>query len=332
MLRALSGGGPDPLFPVSVELSLTHRCNLSCLYCSDQGVRLGADRLGPIQLSSLFSDLARGGTRGVTIEGGGEPTLSAHFGKALSLASREGLSLGLITNGLQPFPRGLDPGLYRLFQWVRVSLDSYDEDSFLALKGRRGFGDTMANIEALARLRPGGTLGVGHVLTRLNCDPRKLLSLAMRLRGLGVSYLSVRPVVDHPGLEADPGLLDPDGPLSAVRAAEDRGFRVDLAPLRDNAPAGNLSLPCVAHPLSAVVGADGRVWLCGRLNADPAFPPMGDLLSSGFRAIWEGPRRAAQAKDALSPAFCRAKCPRCRMTKYNRLISQAGCLRTPDFI
>jgi MoaA/NifB/PqqE/SkfB family radical SAM enzyme len=323
-------GGP---YPVSVELSLTYRCNLACGFCSDQGVRKGRDLLSPRMLRGLFRDLAKGGTRGVTIEGGGEPTLSPHFPEAVGLAASEGLGLGLITNGLAPFPKGLDPGLYGRFQWIRVSLDASDEGGFLAIKGAKGFARTLDNIGLLAERAEGAVIGVGYVLTSQNSDPDKLFALCARLKAMGtVSYLSIRPVVDHPELEAA-GSLDPEaGPLAALRQLSGDGFRVDLHALSDNAPAGNLSLPCVAHGLSAVIGAEGNVWLCGRLNADPSFSPMGNLASETFGDIWAGERRRSQAIDAADPAFCEKSCPRCRMTKYNRLLFQASRLKTPDFI
>jgi radical SAM protein with 4Fe4S-binding SPASM domain len=107
---------------------------------------------------------------------------------------------------------------------------------------------------------------------------------------------------------------------------------VDLRPLEDNRLAGNLSLPCLAHSLSTVIGAEGNVWLCGRLNTGKTIRPMGNLVTETFSSIWEGQERAAQAKMVGSGEFCGAHCPRCRMTKYNRLLFQVGALGTPDFI
>ena len=105
----------DATYPISVELSLTNRCNHRCVWCSDADLRqrLGGE-MGPEILFPLFEDLKAGGTRGVVIEGGGEPTLHSDFEETVRQAESQGLALGLITNGfLLPW---LD--LADRFEWV----------------------------------------------------------------------------------------------------------------------------------------------------------------------------------------------------------------------
>ncbi|MDR2613237.1 MAG: radical SAM protein [Deltaproteobacteria bacterium] len=335
-IASLAGSGavPDPLYPVSVELSLTNRCNLGCVYCSDAAIRGRPDRLDHGALKRLFGDLAAGGARGVVFEGGGEPLLSGGFARAAEDCLAAGLSAGLITNGLLLFSGGAPAGLLRRFQWIRVSLDASTAAQYRALKGADGFGRALANIGALCRLGPPGpAVGAGYVLTSLNDDPRPLRELAARLRDMGADYLQIRPVVDHPELESR---RDPDRDLAPALAGLDGPtFNVNLAPLRENLPAGNLGLPCRAHSLSAVICADGRVFVCGRLNSDPDFPPMGVVgpaPGDGFGDVWRGDARAAQSALLLDPGYCAARCPRCRMTKYNRLLAGLARIKTPDFI
>jgi hypothetical protein len=74
------------------------------------------------------------------------------------------------------------------------------------------------------------------------------------------------------------------------------------------------------------------VWLCGRLNADAAALPLGNLTNATFKNIWQGPARAAQAAQAASPPFCQSHCPQCRMTKYNQLLADMNSLKTRNFI
>ena len=321
-LAALQAPGPDPSFPVSVELSLTSSCNQHCVWCSDRALRgRSADRLDMALLEKLFEDLARGGTLGVTIEGGGEPTLSPLFPAAARAARARGLAVGLITNGLDLFGRGRSLSDYRDFEWIRVSLDAADPETYRRLKGRDGFGEVMAGLAGLAALKPALTLGAGYVLTNRNDEPESLARLGETLRNMGLDYLQVRPVVDHPALASrrDLGFLKGE-------------FPVNLAALSDNAASGNLNLPCLAHSLSAVIGSDGLVWLCGRLNADPAARPLGDLTRAGFAEIWAGEERRHQAGLAASAEFCRTHCPPCRLTKYNRLLHSLGRLKTRHFI
>ena len=321
-LAALQAPGPDPTFPVSVELSLTSACNQHCLWCSDRALReRSADRLDLALLEKLFEDLARGGVRGVTIEGGGEPTLSPLFPAAARAALARGLAVGLITNGLDLFGQGRTLADYREFEWIRVSLDAADPETYLALKGTDGFGEVLSGLSRLAALRPALTLGAGYVLTNRNDQPGALARLAETLGNLGLDYLQVRPVVDHPALASRRD-------LSFLRG----DFPVNLAALSDNAASGNLNLPCLAHSLSAVIGSDGLVWLCGRLNTNPAARPLGDLTRASFAEIWAGEERRRQAGQAGSAEFCRTHCPPCRLTKYNRLLHSLDRLKTRHFI
>ncbi len=328
-LSALKDNGPngrDLSYPVSVELSLTNRCNQNCLWCSDRDLReRSPDALTLENLKELFADLARGGARGVTIEGGGEPTLSPFFAEAVAEALNQGLAVGLITNGLDLFGPGRDPDLYKRFEWIRVSLDAADRRQYLRTKGVDGFDRVLANLAALAESCRESTLGVGYVLTNQNDEPDRLQDLVLTLRSLGLNYLQVRPVVDHPELVSRL-------PLDFLKKFATPDFSVNLAALTDNAASGNLGLPCLAHSLSVVIGADGVVWLCGRLNADPAARPIGDLTAHGFQYIWHGPERARQAALAASPQFCLDHCPQCRMTKYNQLMAEIDKLKTRNFI
>ncbi|MDR1167165.1 MAG: radical SAM protein [Deltaproteobacteria bacterium] len=319
---------PDPSYPVSVELSLAHLCNLNCAYCSDARIREAPASLSAALLENLFRDLAAGGTRGLTIEGGGEPTLSPLFPAAAEKARARGLALGLITNGVRLFTPATPLSFYEAFQWIRVSLDAASPEEFQELKGRDAYHEVLSNIRALCSIpgprRP--AVGVGYVLTSRNDDPARVLSLARDLEDMGAAYLQIRPVVDCPKLssaaENDP-----------FWGAELRALPfVNLAPLRENLVEGNASLPCLAHSLTSVIGADGLVWLCGRLNVRPVLRPIGDLTKESFAAIWDGETRRRQTQTLLSGSFCAENCPRCRLSKYNALIASLSQAKSPDFI
>jgi MoaA/NifB/PqqE/SkfB family radical SAM enzyme len=318
--------GADPSYPISVELSLTSRCDLSCVWCSDKTLRkLCPDRLSLDLLKRLFKDLYEGGTKGVTIEGGGEPTISPIFEEAVKAALDAGLSVGLITNGCSLLSEGFPFDSLRPLQWVRVSLDACDAESYKLLKGEDRFGVVMEGLSRLASLSGGPVVGAGYVLTRLNDDLDSLSTLAEKLSEMGLSYLHLRPVVDHDHLASK-------SDLSSLTGLDTASFRLNLGALADNKAGGNEGLPCLAHSLSSVITADGRVWLCGRLCVDPTAGAVGSLLEEDFKKIWEGPERLLEARKAASGAWCRLRCPQCRMTKYNRLLEKLGRLRTRDFI
>ncbi|MGL4209014.1 MAG: radical SAM protein, partial [Candidatus Adiutrix sp.] len=323
-LKNNSPQGCDFSYPISVELSLTNECNQHCSWCSDFKLRQKSpDRLNLEILKNLFSDLAQGGSKGVTIEGGGEPTLAPFFAQTVKAACQQNLAVGLITNGLQLFDQGED--IFGEMQWVRVSLDAANGNQYLKLKKIDGFGLTMKNIEKLVKIAPKAAIGVGYVLSKHNDDPDGLQHLLLTLRSMGVSYIQIRPVVDHPSLVSHLN-------LDYLQKVETADFSVNISALTDNQSGGNMGLPCLAHSLSSVIGADGAVWLCGRLNTDPLARPLGSLLTHSFSEIWHGDERAKQVAQAFDPTFCKQNCPQCRMSKYNRLLTDIAKIKTKNFI
>ena len=312
----------DQTYPISVELSLTNRCNHACVWCSDADLR---ERLGGemtlAELEPLFADLRRGGTRGVVIEGGGEPTLHPEFREVVKAARRYGLAVGLITNGFKlPYFDMVED-----FEWIRVSLDAAGREDYWELKGINGFDRVINNLMTITAKRRHTTLGVGYVVTNRNDDLGRLEQLVLFLRKIGAGYIHFRPVIDHPELasEADLGFL---------KKYETEAFSVNLGAMTDNRDSGNRGLPCLAHSLSTVITADGGVYLCGRLNMYDSWSPLGNLHESNFYDIWTGQIRREQVKMVSRGDFCRTYCPQCRMTKYNRLLTDMDRLKTRNFI
>lgn len=308
----------DETYPVSVELSLTNRCNLDCIWCSDKDLRERVNVDMDINvIEELFKDLKSGGTKGVVIEGGGEPTIYKDFDVVVDKACDIGLAVGLITNGCVPLKQDV---LDRL-EWVRVSLDASNAVEQRKLKGKDFFEKILSNIKLFADSE--ATTGVGYVVTSENLD--SIDELILRLSDMGVSYIQFRPVIDHPQLETDTD-------LTYLKRYENDSFSIIVDGMSQNVIEGNDNLPCVSHSLTSVIAADGGVYICGRLNIYPWFSTIGNINSESFRNIWLGKKRLKQSNMLLEKSFCRHHCPRCRLTKFNRLLYNIGQIKTKNFI
>jgi spore coat polysaccharide biosynthesis protein SpsF (cytidylyltransferase family)/MoaA/NifB/PqqE/SkfB family radical SAM enzyme len=315
------GNGIDQTYPISVELSLTNRCNLKCIWCSDGDLRyrqgLNHD-LDDKTLFTLFNDLKEGGTAGVVLEGGGEPTLHRSFRQVVEKLSEVGLGAGLITNGLVPLPADVLKALH----WVRVSLDASTPGEFRTLKGYDGFEKVIHHIYEFAAHCP--MVGVGYVVTNRNLYD--LETLVLGLRRFGVSYIQFRPVVDCPDLAAD------GTDLSYLKRYQTPAFSVFISGMKDNAATGNEGLPCRAHSLTTVISGDGSVFLCGRLNVHPWLHPLGNIREQSFKDIWLGVERRRQALQVEDGCFCATNCPSCRLTKFNQLLARLNRTKSIQFI
>jgi cyclic pyranopterin phosphate synthase len=122
-----------------LRFSLIEACNLSCTYCLPDGfpewyrhkARLRAD-----DIHTILSGFRRAGFRKVRFTGG-EPTLHPGILSSISLARKIGYediaitTNGILINDLKPW---LDAGLTQ----INISLDTLDDDKFLALTKARG--------------------------------------------------------------------------------------------------------------------------------------------------------------------------------------------------
>ncbi len=321
-VREARNGIVDTSYPVSVELSLTDKCNFECDWCSD--LMLRAKQNGHMQervVYSLLDDLAEGGTKGVVIEGGGEPTLHKSFANITRRIGETGMAAGLITNGSK-----FDyEDVFGVFEWVRVSLDVSSPAQMNELKSRQKamFDRVIANIERMARLKTHTVLGVSYIITRKTREG--IAEMVQQLRDMGVDYVQIKPVVGQPQLS-----LDNYSEFEDLRKYTRDGFKVFVDALKENTTRGNAGLPCTAHSLSSIVGANGSVYLCGRLNSYPDWPAIGNINDASFNEIWNSSERFRQANLTLDKDFCAAKCPECRLTKFNVALDKGEDLTPPD--
>ncbi len=311
----------DSSYPVSVELSLTNLCNLNCVYCSDMELRKCqgiSSQMDLEVLKRLFDDLKRGGTKGIVLEGGGEPTIYLHFDEVVVYAKKVGLAVGLITNGT----KALRKEILKEFEWIRVSLDATTGEEYTALKGVDKFETVLSNIANYAKYCK--TVGVGFVVTNNNIS--QIENLVMRLRELHVSYIQLRPVVDCEELY-------PHGiELEYLKCYETPEYAVEVNGMKENATHGNGNLPCRAHSITNVISADGSVYLCGRLNIYDWISPIGNINQKRFCDIWNSKERSEQAKMVSDREFCFKNCPQCRVSKFNQLLHRIGKIQSKHFI
>ena len=311
-------GSMDTSYPVSVELSLTMRCNFDCVWCSDKDLRASMDDDIDLELlHDLFKDLSEHGTQGVVIEGGGEPTIYRDFDRVLDLLDKFKLGKGLITNG----STALKPHRLERFDWIRISLDSSTPEEHHKLKAFDGFERVLGNINSYAEYCP--IVGVGYVVTNQNIGD--IETLVLRLKQFGVTYIQFRPVVDHKNLL-------PSIDLDYLKRYQSENFSIIIDGMKENIVTGNNDLPCQANSLTSVITADGGVYFCGRLNIYPWVKPIGNLHQESFNQIWTGDERKRQHEKALDKNFCGKYCPQCRLTKFNELFNRISSLKTRNFI
>lgn len=311
----------DLLFPISVELHLTDICNLKCEWCTDKELRRNGATLDMQIAGELFSQLGRFGT-GVTLEGGGEPTLHPHFREIILSGKRQHVDLGLISNGTTEISDCIND-----LKWVRISLDSSTAEEYRREKGVDCFDRVIENLAKMSSARnPQDTyLGVGYVLTTRNQG--RLYELVKKLDQIGVDYIYLRPVEEAgditPSLE---NLLRLRGELAELTANTRIRYMLTIS---DRVIDKNAGLPCIAHTLTSIIHANGDVALCEKRREDNII--LGNLHRNTFEEIWRSPYHE-EISQKLMDAASQEGCSACRMTGFNQILEQLENVHTKCFI
>lgn len=311
----------DERFPLSVELHLTDVCNLKCEWCTDKELRKNGAVMDIQVVSRLFREFWRHGT-GVTLEGGGEPTLHPEFHRVAEIGQSNSLDMGLITNGTVDISKSIAK-----MRWARISLDSSTREEYRQEKGVDCFDRVLANLEKMSAARdPEQTfIGVGYVLTTRNQS--NLIELVKHLDGIGVDYIYLRPVEEAedivPSLES---LLDLRKKLAELTS----GTRIKyMLAITDRIVDKNAGLPCIAHSLTSVIHANGEVALCEKRREDGII--LGNVRDSSFEEIWISPYREQVSQRLLNPE-CQSGCSACRVTGFNMIFEQLERVHSKHFI
>ena len=132
----------DFLPPICIELHLTNICNLNCTWCIDKKIREKSLQEIPFENVIKLLDILENTKVGITIEGGGEPTMYSKFNEFITECYKRNIQIGLITNGTNR----INKELLKCFTFIRVSLDAATPEEYVTEKGKDCFKNVIENI------------------------------------------------------------------------------------------------------------------------------------------------------------------------------------------
>ena len=311
----------DNLPPISVEMHLTDNCNLACPWCTDRALLGNGSMLSKDIAFSLLREFGQMGT-GVTLEGGGEPTIHPQFKEIVNYGFENDVSLGLITNGTVDVSDVINK-----FRWVRISLDSSTRDEYILEKGKDMFERVLNNIEKYKGIRNNRNcfLGIGYVITKRNYS--HIDEIVRRLDEIGVDYLYLRPVEEAADImPSRENLYDLRKHLLTL--TENMRIKFKLV-INDRLICDNAGLPCIAHSITSIVHANGDVVCCEKRRHDNLV--LGNVNYKSFKEIWRSDARI-EATRKLLDSNSQIGCSACRITGFNLLMNNLKKLNTRDFI
>ena len=268
---------------LSLELELSHVCNLRCIYCyASAGMPL-ENELSLDEIKDIIDQAVRLGTRKIVILGGGEPLLYPHLFEVIDYILARGVKADIFTNG-QLMTMETARRLYERNVSVALKTNSRNREVQDYLAGQQGAFDNIR--QALKALQDAGypdenhTLGIETIICRQNLGELPDLWRWARNQGI-IPYIEIMTLQgrakEYPDLE--------------VSTEETRILFEELAKI-DCEEFGNRWTPhpplvgsqCARHEYSCTVTAVGEVQPCPGVNVSAGNvreKPLAEIIAKG---------------------------------------------------
>lgn len=271
-------------------LEVTTGCQSLCTGCSYRG-RAGGEALTVARCVQLANEArARGGEE--VLLTGGEPLLRPDFAELLEGVAGSGLSVIVLTNGLLLARHAKHIAEHA--HAVVLSLDGFDEDSYVEVRGVRGFQAIARGVQALRAQSSTVPITARVTVSNHNAGQLSRIAAAAQEMGLtGISFLAAD--TDNPQAFGRTGT-----DTVAVSSPDPDRLRRELADLRQRFGAFVVDSPSALQRVSEKFAADhghrqhrpprcDAPWTSTVVSADLSMKPCFFLPAAG---------NAAQGLDA----------------------------------
>lgn len=280
-------GTEIPPFPLHVDLELSSRCNLNCVFCDKQPL-VHAGQLGdlPFDLFKKIADeCAAEGAESIGLSYRGEPLLNASAAEMIRYAKDAGIGwVSFCTNGMLLIPavseKLIDAGLDE----ITVSAQGGDRESFERSRLGSNFMVVSRNVEYLRSIR----------------EKKGKENPVIRIQAVAVEELERESFLAYWKERADQILIVP---------YEDSENRREV---------GQTSWKCPQPYKRLTVEWDGTILPCN--NDDIRRDALGNAWEISLAEAWNGPVMERIRKDQQEGRYDR--CPDCRGCPF--LFAAAG--------
>lgn len=298
---------------LSLELELSRRCNLRCIYCYAASGEPMAEELSLVEIKDVIVQAARLGARKIIVLGGGEPLLYPDLFFVIDTIREHGLEVDLFTNATLI----RDKEAKALYDWqvsVAMKMNSRDPAVQDLLAGRAGAFQDIENgrraLQSAGYPDETHTLGIETIICRQNYEELPDLWRWARSRNI-IPYVEIMTMqgraADHPNLEVSP---------QEVKSLFETLARIDRQEFgRSWTPHPPLAASqCARHEYSCTMTANGEVHPCPGVSVAAGnirTQPLADILSQS-RVIQDLRNIRTTIKGSCASCEFGAYCYGCR--------------------
>ena len=185
----------ERISPITIDCSLTRRCNYKCVYCYGQ-LQANDEKLMTRDVIFRFlDDAAEIGVKAISFVSDGESTCSPHLYDAILKGKSNGLDMALGTNGFLLKDERLEEILPAL-TYLRFNISAADEDRYAKIHGckRDCYFKVINTIKECVRIKNENSLDVtiGLQMVLLPEFQDQIILLAELGKELGVDYFVIK--------------------------------------------------------------------------------------------------------------------------------------------
>ena len=320
--------------PYELEIQTTSRCNLKCSHCLGRDFQRINHSMNQEDLELMLyraDEFKEGEFQIDTIKfcgSTGEPLLNPVTLDGIEISKDMGKNTVLFTNGTL---LGRRIGNYHYYDIVakadriNISLDADSEETFVKVKGCKGFDSILYNIGYLLdRKKDSSKVVVSYVINQQNYPG--IIPIAQTLSSTGVDEIRYR--VDFTDLEHMVSL----SPVISrdLRTAEKLStdeFKVVSVYSDDEIKTGSDAfscdgMKCFNQQFWACIGSNCELYTCGH-RTHGGVESLGSLREYSFRELWNGAKRK-ESLASLPDKYCNICSP--SSSARNRLMNELSIL------
>ncbi len=250
---------------LSMELELSRRCNLRCVYCyASSGIPLH-DELSLAEIEDVVDQAVHLGVRKIIVLGGGEPLLYPHLLETIDYIKSKNLVVDLFTNATMISPEYAGE-FYRRGVGMIIKMNSRNAQVQDYLADRKGtFAAINQGLNALWEAGypdDGHILGIETIICRQNYDELPDMWRWARRQGI-IPYIEVMTLqgraTEHPELEVTPDKLKTL--FETLARIDSKEFDCNWTP---HPPL--VASQCARHEYSCTITSIGEVHPCPGVN------------------------------------------------------------------
>ncbi|MDD5431737.1 MAG: radical SAM protein [Candidatus Omnitrophica bacterium] len=313
--------------PLCLQISLTNRCNLKCLSCSNKHFKGERSDLSYDDFKYIIGQFPF--LEHVDTTSFGECFLNKDFFKMLEYLKKKMITVSFANNftllDKEIAQRILSAGNITT---IVASIDAPDKETFEALRVGAKFEEAIENIKYIVGLRNKHNNKLLHFKVNCTVSSKNVLSMVKMVeltKDLGFEGIFFMPAIRmdvFPGTYLD--LLDSIKPEASVFAEEGAKALKRGRELNCDVIVGNVRHPaslCYSQSLlwdKIMIELDGSVWPCCFMNlnyvpSEGKISAFGNIFNESFRSIWLSKRykdlrlkmaRGELTKDCYFKGFC----------------------------